>query len=142
MKVLAVDLGRVRTGIAVSDPTGFIASPYGTITQRNPDALVKQVAKIAKEQGAGQIVVGYPRNMDGSCGESARFSESFAALLETESGLPVKLWDERMTTMSAIGILNETDTRGKKRKEIVDTVAATIILQDYLDSIRNRKNGG
>lgn len=136
MKILAVDLGRVRTGVAVSDPTGLIATPVGTITQRNIEKLADQIAEIAKEQGATEIVVGHPRNMDGSRGESARLSESFAELLVAKTGLPVKLWDERLTTASAIGFLNETNIRGKKRKEVVDTVAATLILQDYLDSKR------
>jgi putative Holliday junction resolvase len=138
VKILAVDLGRVRTGVAVSDPTGFIATPIGTITQKNIDKLVDQIADIAKEHGVVEIVVGYPKNMDGSSGESARLSESFAGLLAEKTGLSVKLWDERLTTMSAIGILNQTNTRGKKRKDVVDTVAATLILQDYLDSIKEK----
>lgn len=139
MKILAVDLGTVRTGIAVSDPTEFIASPVCTIEQRDLDALISQVAELAGKQSASEIVVGHPRNMDGSRGESARRAEGFAESLGIVSGLPVHLWDERMTTMSAISILNETNTRGKKRKAVVDTVAATIILQDYLDSRKNKK---
>ena len=138
MKILAVDLGRVRTGLAISDPTGFIATPAGTITQRDINKLVLEVSETARQEGADEIVVGHPRNMDGTCGESAHMAESFAKALKTETGLPVRLWDERMTTMSAIGILNETNTRGKKRKAVVDTVAATIILQDYLDSLKNK----
>lgn len=138
MKILAVDLGRVRTGLAISDPTGFIATPVGTITQRDIKKLVLEVSETARHEGADEIVVGHPRNMDGTCGESAHMAESFAKALKTETGLPVRLWDERMTTMSAIGILNETNTRGKKRKAVVDTVAATIILQDYLDSFKNK----
>ncbi|MDD2418160.1 MAG: Holliday junction resolvase RuvX [Oscillospiraceae bacterium] len=139
MMIFAVDLGRVRTGLAVSDQTGFIAVPVGTITQRDIKKLVLQVAEEAKLKKAGLIIVGYPRNMDGSCGESAHMAEDFALELEKQSGIPVKLWDERMTTLSAIGILNESNTRGKKRKAVIDTVAATIILQDYLDSIRDKK---
>lgn len=139
MRILAVDLGLVRTGLAVSDATESLASPVGTVTQRDVGRLVEQVAAAAGEQGAAEIVVGHPRNMDGSCGESAKRAEQFAALLREASGLPVTLWDERMTTMSAIGILNETNTRGKKRKAVVDTVSATIILQNYLDAKRLRK---
>ncbi|MDD3693439.1 MAG: Holliday junction resolvase RuvX [Oscillospiraceae bacterium] len=137
MKILAVDLGRVRTGIAISDDTGLIATPIGTITQRDTETLIDQVASIAKKKSAEEIVVGHPRNMDGTRGDSARFSEEFAKALGEKTGLPVRLWDERMTTMSAIGILNKTNTRGKKRKAVVDTVAATVILQDYLDSLKN-----
>jgi len=136
VKILAVDLGRVRTGVAVSDPTGLIATPVGTITQRNIEKLADKIAEIAVEQEVSEIVVGHPKNMDGTRGESARLSESFAELLATITGLPVKLWDERLTTASAIDFLNETNIRGKKRKEVVDTVAATLILQDYLDSKR------
>ena len=140
MKLMAVDLGQVRTGLAVSDPTEQLASPVGTITEKNTDKLLEKVAAAAREQGVQQLVVGHPRNMDGSRGESARRAETFAASLEKAAALPVVLWDERMTTVSAIGYLNQTDTRGKKRKAVVDTVAATIILQDYLDSRRMRQS--
>lgn len=136
MKILAVDLGTVRTGLAISDPTEFLASPIGTVIQRDLDKLAVQVADTARSQGAGRIVVGHPKNMDGSRGDSARRAEDFAQKLESLTGLPVVLWDERMTTMSAIGYLNETDVRGKKRKAVVDTVSAVIILQGYLDSQR------
>ena len=140
MKIMAVDLGQVRTGLAVSDPTEQLASPVGTITEKNTDKLLEKVAAAAREQGVQQLVVGHPRNMDGSRGESARWAETFAASLEKAAALPVVLWDERMTTVSAIGYLNQTDTRGKKRQAVVDTVAATIILQDYLDSRRMRQS--
>lgn len=140
MKIMAVDLGQVRTGLAVSDPTEQLASPVGTITEKNTDKLLEKVAAAAREQGVQQLVVGHPRNMDGSRGESARRAETFAASLEKAAALPVVLWDERMTTVFAIGYLNQTDTRGKKRKAVVDTVAATIILQDYLDSRRMRQS--
>ena len=141
MKILAVDLGLARTGIAVSDPREMLASPVGTIEERNLERLAQRVADIAVEQGAQQLVVGHPRNMDGTRGESARRAEDFAETLKDLTSLPVDLWDERMTTVSAIGYLNQTDVRGKKRKQVVDTVAATIILQDYLDS-RRLQGGG
>lgn len=135
MRILAVDLGLARTGLAISDESGFLASPVGTIAEKDLDALCDQVAATARERQAAEIVVGHPRNMDGSCGESAQRAENFARALGEKTGLPVHLWDERMTTVSAIGYLNQTDTRGKKRKAVVDTVAATIILQNYLDSL-------
>lgn len=140
MKILAVDLGLARTGIAVSDPREMLASPVGTIEERDLDRLAQKVADIAAEQRAELIVVGHPRNMDGTRGESARRAEGFADTLAGLTGLPTKLWDERMTTVSAIGYLNQTDVRGKKRKQVVDTVAATIILQDFLDSRRLQGN--
>lgn len=136
MKILAVDLGLARTGLAISDPREMLASPVATIEERNLERLAQRVADIAKEQRAEHIVVGHPRNMDGSRGESAQRAEGFAENLKDLTGLPVALWDERMTTVSAIGYLNQTDVRGKKRKQVVDTVAATIILQDYLDARR------
>lgn len=137
---MAVDLGLARTGLAISDPSETLASPLGTISERKEDRLLQRVATCAAEQGAQAVVVGYPRNMDGSRGESARRAEAFAQSLEEVSGLPVTLWDERLTTVSAAGYLNQTNTRGKKRKAVIDTVAATIILQDYLES-RRRKAG-
>lgn len=145
MKIMAVDLGLARTGLAISDPSETLASPVGTIPERNEERLLERVAAAAAEQGAQQLVVGHPRNMDGSRGESARRAEAFAQALEQATGLPVTLWDERLTTVSAAGYLNQTDTRGKKRKAVIDTVAATIILQDYLESRRtgrdmNREN--
>ena len=132
-RLLGIDLGTVRTGFAVSDPGGFLASPMGTVTERDLVHLADQTVKTAAEQGTKRVVLGHPRNMDGTRGDSARRAEEFAALL-TERGLEVILWDERMTTVSAIGYLNQTNTRGQKRKAVVDTVAAEIILQDYLDS--------
>ncbi len=136
MKILAVDLGLARTGLAISDPREMLASPVGTVEERNLDRLAQHIAQVAAQQGAEALVVGHPRNMDGTRGESAQRAETFATTLEELTGLPTTLWDERMTTVSAIGYLNQTDVRGKKRKQVVDTVAATIILQDYLESRR------
>ena len=135
-----MDLGTVRSGIAVSDRSEFLASPVGTITERDLSVLADKVAVAVQEQGAEEIVVGHPRNMDGSCGASALRAEEFAEILRQKLTVPVHLWDERMTTLSAIGYLNESDIRGKKRKAVVDTVAATIILQNYLDSRKLEKS--
>ena len=134
MKIMAVDLGLVRTGLAVSDELELLASPIGTVTERDLNVLAEKIAATAKEHGVGALVVGLPRNMDGSKGESAERAEAFAEQLRALTGLSVSLWDERLTTVSAIGYLNETNVRGKKRKAIVDTVSATIILEDYLKS--------
>lgn len=138
MKILAVDLGLKRTGLAISDPREMLASPIGTLEEWDLARLADRIAAIAAEQKAEQLVIGHPRNMDGSRGESARRAEDFASVLAEKTGLPTELWDERMTTVSAIGYLNQTDVRGKKRKQVVDTVAATIILEDYLQSRRLR----
>ena len=133
MRILAVDLGLARSGLAISDETEFLASPVCTLNERRLDRLCEKIAAIAVEQKAAMIVVGHPKNMDGTRGESAQRAEQFAEDLKVATGLSVVLWDERMTTVTAISYLNETDVRGKKRKAVVDTVAATVILQDYLE---------
>lgn len=136
MIILGIDLGLARTGVAASDPTGFLASPVGTVTETDADALLNKIASIAAERRAEKFVVGHPRNMDGTRGDSARRSEEFAQSLTEKTGLPAELWDERLTTVSAIQIMNQSNTRGKKRKAVVDTVAATVLLQEYLDAHR------
>lgn len=138
MKILAVDLGAARTGLAVCDENEILASPAGVISERDMGRLSASVAAEAEKRGAGRIVVGLPRNMDGSEGESAKNARAFAEKIKEASGLPVFMQDERGTTITAHGYLNDTNTRGKKRKKIIDTVAATVILQDYL---ARRKNG-
>jgi len=120
--------------VAISDEREVLASPIGTVTEHNRDRLLEKVAALAAEHKAAHLVVGHPRNMDGTRGESARRAEEFAETLSEKTGLPYTLWDERLTTVSAIGFLNETNTRGKKRKAVVDTVSAVIILQDFIDS--------
>ena len=139
MRIMAVDLGKVRTGLAVSDSGAFLASPLCVLREPHPDRLLERVAEAARSQKAEEIVVGLPVNMDGSEGESARGARAFADALHEKTGLPVVLRDERGTTVSAHGYLNVTDTRGQKRKALVDAVAATIILQDYLDYRRNQR---
>ncbi len=134
MRILAVDLGLVRTGLAICDPNEILASPVGTLTEGNPQKVPALVAQKATELGAELIVVGYPKNMDGSSGESTVRARRFAEELQENFGFSVQLWDERMTTITAAGYLNEQDVRGKKRKEIIDTVSATVILQNFLDS--------
>ena len=137
MKILAVDLGDARTGLAVCDPTEFLASPAGVIPETDFEVILKKVAQAAKEHRAQRIVVGYPKNMNGTVGERAEKGALFAQRLGELAEIPVKLWDERSTTVSAHNILNVTDTRGKKRKNVVDAVAATIILESYLAYRKN-----
>ena len=139
MVILGVDLGKARTGVAVCDKSELLASPVEVVNEHNRERLLERVAQLAKARRAEQIVVGLPRNMDGSEGESAQNARAFGAELEEKTGLPVDFSDERGTTITAHGFLNETNTRGKRRKATVDAVAATIILQDYLDYRRNRK---
>ena len=137
MIIMSVDLGKARTGIAVCDKTEFLASPYTVIFEKSPKALPNKVAQAAKDVKAELIVVGLPKNMDGSEGESAQNARAFAETLRELTGIETVMQDERGTTVTAHNFLNTTNTRGKKRKNVVDEVAATIILQDYLDSHKN-----
>lgn len=136
MIIMGVDLGHARTGIAVCDKREILASPVKVITAYTNEKVAAEVTALAKELRAEKIVVGLPRNMDGSEGESAQNARAFAAMLQESTGLPVVMQDERGTTVTAHGYLNETNVRGKKRKQTVDAVAAVIILQNYLDSTR------
>lgn len=140
MIIMSVDLGKARTGIAVCDKTELLASPYCVINETYQQRLLEKVSKCAADTKAELLVVGLPKNMDGTEGESAENARSFAGELQKITGLPVDMRDERGTTITAHGYLNVTDTRGKKRKAVVDAVAATIILQDYLD-YRKLNNG-
>jgi len=139
MVILAVDLGKARTGLAICDKDELLASPLGTVEDRNPDRLAEKIAEYAKERRAEMLVVGLPRNMDGTEGESAQNARIFAEHLKELCRLPVEMQDERGTTITAHSFLNTTDTRGKKRKKVVDAVAATIILEDYLNRRRNMR---
>ena len=132
MKILAVDYGDARTGLAICDAGELLASPVGVIHSHRMDGVVQKATEAAREQRAERIVVGNPINMNGTRGPRSELCQEFAAKLEEAAGLPVVLWDERSTTVTAIGYLNATDTRGKKRKAVVDAVAATIILESYL----------
>ena len=133
MVILAVDLGKARTGLAVCDKSGILASPAGVITEYNPEKLLEKVAEQARAYKAELLVMGLPRNMDGSEGESAQNARQFGAALSEKTGLPVEFQDERVTTITAHNYLNATNTLGKKRKAVVDAVAAVVILQNYLD---------
>ena len=135
---MSVDLGKSRTGIAVCDKTEFLASPYTVIFEKSPNKLPEKVAQVAKEVKAELIVVGLPKNMDGSEGESAQNARDFAKKIQDLTGLETVMQDERGTTITAHNFLNTTNTRGKKRKNVVDEVAATIILQDFLDKRKNK----
>ena len=134
MKAMSVDLGHVRTGIAVSDSMGMLASSLCVIEERDDERLVEKISQIAKEQKAQIIVVGLPKNMDGSEGESAQRARQIASQITEKSSIPTHMQDERGTTITAHAYLSSSEVYGKKRKTKVDAVAASIILQDYLDS--------
>ncbi len=138
MIIMSVDLGKARTGLALCDKTEFLASPYKVIFEKSPQKLLQKVADAANEAKAALIVVGLPKNMDGSEGESAQNARAFAAQLAELTGVETVMQDERGTTITAHSFLNDTNTRGKKRKNVVDEVAATIILQNFLDARKNK----
>ncbi|MBQ7604018.1 MAG: Holliday junction resolvase RuvX [Clostridia bacterium] len=139
MRIIGIDLGDVRTGIAVSDETEFLASGLCTVRANGKRALLEIISEKASELGAGGFVVGDPVNMDGTRGDSSLKAHAFAERLAEKTGLPVYLSDERCSTKVAHSIMNLTDTRGKKRKKKVDTLSAEIILQDFLDRRRAEK---
>lgn len=132
MVIISVDYGDVRTGVAACDKLQMLASPVTVIKQKDPELLSEEIKKICLEKKAEKIVLGLPKNMDGSEGFRAEACKEFANLLSEKTGLSVDFQDERLTTVSAHNILNATDTRGKKRKAVVDAVSAVLILEDYL----------
>ena len=137
MIIMSVDLGKARTGIAICDRSEIMATPLTVIEDWNRDRLLEKICEVAAERRAQRLVVGLPVNMDGSEGESAQGAREFADRLRQASGIEVIMSDERGTTKTAIGYLNQSDTRGKRRKAVIDAVAASIILQDHLDRRRN-----
>jgi putative Holliday junction resolvase len=134
---MAVDFGDSRTGLAVCDKSEFLASPLTVVHEYNFDKCAEKTAEYAKNEKAELIVVGYPRRTDGTAGERAEKCEKFAEKLTVLTGIPHKMWDERFTTVSAHNYLNETNVRGQKRKNVVDAVAAVIILESYLGYRKN-----
>lgn len=137
MKIMAVDFGDARTGLAICDKTELLASPVGVIHEKRFEHAVEKVAAAAAENRAEAVIIGLPLNMNGSEGPRAELCRNFAEQLSSKVNVPVRMWDERQTTVSAAGYLNQTDTRGKKRKEVIDAVAAVIILDSYLQWRKN-----
>lgn len=131
-KIMAVDYGDARTGIAISDLLCSIVGSTTVIHSRRDEKTLEEIDRLAKENMVGEIVVGLPRNMDGSEGTRAQLCREFAAKVEEATGLSVQLWDERRTTVEAHQILNDHNYHGKKRKNTVDAVAASLILEGYL----------
>lgn len=138
MIILSVDYGDKRTGIAVCDKLEMLASPVCVITEWNKAVLAQKIVDIAIEKKAELIVVGLPKNMDGSKGFRADSCEELGDTIKNLTSIPITFWDERLTTVSAHRILSDNNIRGKKRKNVVDAVAADIILQDFIDSRRNK----
>lgn len=136
-RLLGVDFGDVRTGIAICDASRFLASGMSVISPGGIEKTAQAIAQIAEEQKVCAIVIGLPVNMDGSEGSRAQRCRKLASLIGEVSDIPTLLFDERMTTMTAARYLNETNTRGKKRKQVIDALSAQIILQNCLDRLKN-----
>lgn len=137
MIILSIDYGDMRTGVAVCDALEMLASPVTVIKESYEPKLIKKIKTVISERKPALIVVGKPKNMDGTEGFRAQKCIEFAKNLEEETGIETVLWDERLTTVSAHRALNVTNTRGKDRKNVVDAVSAVMILEDFL---RHRKN--
>ena len=133
-RILCIDYGDVRTGIAVSDSLGLLAVGLCVVKATGARDLIEHIKEKADEHNVGLIVIGNPINMNGTSGSRSDKVRAFAERLETAIGIKVIMYDERCTTMAAHRILNETDTRGKNRKNVIDTLSAQIILQNYMDS--------
>lgn len=139
MRVLGLDYGSKTVGVAICDPLGWTAQPLETIERNEENKLRKTLARIEAlitTYGVEKIVLGLPRNMDGSSGERVKKTLEFRAMLERRTKLPIILWDERLTTVAAEEILIESGVRRENRKTYVDQIAAGLILQEYLDSIQ------
>ena len=132
MRIMAIDYGDARTGIAISDPTGLLAGYTTVIHGRKSEVVAEEIARLVKEHGVEELVMGFPRNMDGTEGPRAQLYREFAGRVEAACGLRPVLWDERRTTVEAHGILHASGKRMKNHRKTVDAVAAALILEGYL----------
>ncbi len=135
MRILGIDYGESRIGLAISDMMGLMAQGLYTINTKENKDFLEEIANIIKKNNVTKVVVGLPKNMDGTIGFRGKATMDFMETLKNHIKVEILAWDERLTTVSANKVLNEINIRGKKRKKILDTVAATYILQNYLDSI-------
>ena len=135
-RIMGIDYGDARTGVAISDLLCSIVGTTYVVPSRNREKAVADIVRLARENEVGQIVVGLPKNMDGTEGPRAALCREFADILHQETGLEVAMWDERCTTVEAHNILSEHNYHGKKRKNTVDAVAASLILEGYLAYLR------
>lgn len=136
MRIMAIDYGDARTGLAVSDPTGTLAGDAWTVNEWNPERVADIIAEEAKAREVSQLVLGNPKNMDGTEGPRAELTQLFKTLLEERVQLPVTLWDERRTSIAAHDILHANGKKMKKHKETVDAVAASLILEGFLGTLK------
>ena len=135
MRYMGIDYGDARVGVALSDPLGMMAQRFTTVQNTGGKKIFLQLAEIIKEKEVGHIVIGMPKNMDGTEGFRAEETYAFAERLKTYTDVSISFWDERLTTVAAHGYLSELDIRGKKRKNVVDAVSAELILEGYMNSL-------
>ena len=135
MRVLGLDIGDKTIGVAVSDPLGFTAQGVTTIRRKNEEIDLKELITICKEYSVDTIVAGLPENMNGTIGPQSEKVLAFCEVIKKEINIPIKMWDERLTTVAAHRVMLEADLSRAKRKKLVDKIAATYILQGYLDSL-------
>ena len=139
MRIMAIDYGEAHTGVALSDPTGFLVGSTTTINSRRREVVVEELARLMEQHRPDEVVLGFPKNMDGTDGRRAGLYRELAAALEEVTGKKIILWDERRTTVAAHQILFNQGKDGRKRKKMVDAVAASLILENYLDFKRMRQ---
>ncbi len=139
MIIMSIDFGKARTGLALCDKEEMLAFPLEVVNEKNPEILCEKISKKIAENKVEKIVFGLPKNMDGSLGESVQRVKEVAKILRTKTTIEIDFWDERQTTVSAHAYLNTTNTRGKKRKSIIDAVSAVIILENYLNYRKTNK---
>lgn len=137
-RIMALDVGERRIGVAVSDPLGVIARTLAVVPRKTDEDAISRIEALLDEQAVGRIVVGHPRLLSGEVGSQARAVEKFVEKLTTVTDLPVEMWDERLSTVSAARLLTERGQSTRKQKASIDAVAAAVILQDYLDARRLR----
>ncbi len=142
MRILGLDIGTKRIGVAVSDELGLLAQGKCCVDRETDDKAINDIIAIIEEGSVGKVVVGLPLNMDGSHGERAEDSTKFAESLADKTGLPVDLWDERLSTKEAEDVMLKADISRKKRKKVIDKMAAQLILQGYLDRMRAEGGNG
>ena len=139
MRIMAIDYGDAHTGVAVSDPTGFLVGSTTTINSWRQEVVVDELARLSEKHRPEEVVLGFPKNMDGTDGRKADLYRELARALEEVTGMKVILWDERRTTIDAHQILFNQGKDGRKRKKIVDAMAASLILENYLDFKRMKR---
>jgi putative pre-16S rRNA nuclease len=140
MRLLGLDLGTRRIGLAVSDELGLLAHGLAVVMRHGGQRDLEAIARVVRQEEVAGVVIGLPLNMNGSEGEAAARARRFGAALGAHLGLPVYLWDERLTTWEAQGIMKDAAVRRRKRKQLVDKIAASLILQSYLDAQRSAKD--